>query len=240
MLELVFALTVHCSLLTENFHASAWRGHFSAQNFSQTEDKKALLGHRRTIAKAMRALPENHVKSLKHLEIKNRPHRSRGMANHKKMILHTGKIETKDELMSVFIHEMGHIVDLGHLKGQKGYRTKFKDGKRAIFSDDASVKFYQISWLNSKNRRRGASRKDFVSGYAMSDPFEDFAESYLFYRVHGDKFRKISKHSVPLRRKYNFLRTQVFDHQEFQIKKDDPKFTHEKLWDATLLPIDNL
>ncbi len=226
--------------ITESYHAAAWKGHFSAQNFQDPTERKQLIAYRRTLSQGMNALPKAHTKQLKKLELRNKAHYSRGMANHEKLILNTGKIKTRDEFMSVFIHEMGHIVDLGHLKGTKGHRTKFRDGKRSIFSDDPSVKFYRISWINDKNRRRGTKRKDFVSGYAMSDPFEDFSESYLFYRLHGDKFRHIARTSTSLRRKYDFLRTNVFNGEEFQTEKQNAQFTHGKLWDATLLPITSL
>jgi len=154
------------------------------------------------------------------------------------MIFHVDSIETSNELISVFIHEMGHIVDLGVLQGKKGRVSKFRDGNKAILADDKSLLFYKISWKDGKTRLPHATQKDFISGYAMYSPFEDFAEAYIFYRLHGEKFRQIAKESPALKRKYSFFKKNVFDGEEFQTDKPKEKFVHGVLWDATLLSID--
>ena len=159
------------------------------------------------------------------------------MANSKKMILHTASIDNEDELISVFVHELGHIVDLGTLKNTSGGQSEFRDGKTPIFKNDISLKFYRISWKNSKERKETATRADFVSGYSLSSPFEDFAESYLFYRLHGEKFRQIAKKSNALQKKYDFMKQYVFENKEFQKGKVTP-FAHGVIWDSTLLDID--
>jgi hypothetical protein len=72
----------------------------------------------------------------------------------------------------------------------------------------------------------------------MSNAFEDFAESYLFYRFHGEIFREIALKSKALTQKYLFMKEFVFDGQEFQINKQSNTFVQGVLFDATLLPID--
>ncbi len=128
-----------------------WTGHFSAKNFKKTRtDRLRLSFAKKQIRKTLLALPKWHTDALDRLEIRNESHVSRGLSSSKKIILHTNSIDTSDELQSVFIHELGHIVDLGALKGTRGTRTKFRDGKTPILSDDPSIKFYNLSWTSAK------------------------------------------------------------------------------------------
>ncbi|MCF7811995.1 hypothetical protein K9M59_00055 [Candidatus Gracilibacteria bacterium] len=217
-----------------------WDGHFSAKNFSlRGTDSLQLQNIKHDLKKALLSLPFQHTEKLHNLEIRNQSHLSRGMANSKKLILHTRSIADSDELISVFIHEMGHIVDLGYLRSINGGKTEFQDGDIPIFEDDPSVYFYRLSWLSAKEKKSSAHREDFVSGYAMENCFEDFAESYLMYRLHGEKFRHLMKESDLLTQKYEFLKTEVFDGQEFQTNKLNLSDFDKKFWDATLLNIDS-
>ena len=211
-----------------------WNGHFSAKNYATNSAKANLENIKQTLDKTFKLLPRHHVASLKDLEVRNNYQASRGLANGNRMILNTGNIESQKELKSVFVHEMGHVVDLGVLKGKNGRRTSFWDGKTPIYSDDPSLKFYRISWRSSEEKKSNAKSSDFVSGYAKSSVFEDFAETYIFYRLHGEKFRVEMQYSKKLQEKYNFMKNIVFDGKEFQLeKKSDwqPKY----IWDATLV-----
>lgn len=212
-----------------------WNLHFSARNFYTASDRSVLENTKKAIKKAYISLPTEHRKNLQKIEIRNQDHVSRGMANAKKMIIHTGRIKSQDELRSVFVHEMGHVYDLGGLQGDPKYGTsEFTDGKKPIYKNDPSLEFYRISWQSAEKKRPSARSKDFVSGYAKSDVFEDFAESYIFYRLHGEKFRSLAQKSLALKQKYQFLKTQVFDYQEFQTEKNEIA-PAKQVWDATLL-----
>lgn len=217
-----------------------WEGYFSAQKFeNNVQDRLTLLHLKRNLRKAMTALPRSHAKYLKNLEIRNLSHPSRGMANREKIILHNPSISTDQELIAVFIHEMGHIVDLSLLEGKTAPKSNFKDGKKAVPQDDPSVIFYEISWQDSENLKENIRPSDFVSGYAMSNPFEDFAESYTFYRLHGEKFREKMTSSIPLQKKYHFLKNFVFYGKEYQLEKENTSY-EKYLWDTTLLSFESL
>lgn len=213
-----------------------WDGHFSSKDFSTSEEKVELKNIKKIIGTTLVSLPKEHTQALQSLEIRNKSHVSRGMANSKKMILHVGSVEDDQELAAVFTHEMGHVVDLGVLKGAHGSASKFTDNSQAILSDDLSVAFYELSWKNQDTRYKNASKNDFVSGYAMANAFEDFAESYIFYRLHGEKFRMATQKSKVLQAKYDFLKKFVFANEEFQLDKDMPAtFVSGLIWDTTLL-----
>ena len=70
----------------------------------------------------------------------------------------------------------------------------------------------------------------------MTDPFEDFAESFIFYVLHGADFRFLKKESSVLAAKYDFLKNVLFAGAEF-----DSAITSspgERVWDATLVDFD--
>lgn len=216
-----------------------WTGHFAAKNFRQTQtDRLRLSFAKKEIRETILALPKWHTDALNTLEIRNEANVSRGLSSAKKIILHTNSIESSDELQSVFVHEMGHIVDLGAITGKKGNRTRFKDGNTPVLSDDLSLKFYTISWTSASTQKRNSKRADFVSGYAQTDCFEDFAESYLFYRLHGENFRALAKSSSLLQSKYNFMKQYAFGDTEFGLEKENKAI--DPVFDATLIAIDEL
>ena len=218
-------------------NSKPWDGHFSAKNFRQNKaDKLYLKQIKEDLKTSIVALPKWHTQALQDLEVRKDKNVSRGLSSSKKMILHTDSIQNSRELIAVFIHEMGHITDLGALKGRRGHKTNFYDGQTPILNDDLSFIFYKISWQNSYTKKKSAQRRDFVSGYAMSDCFEDFAETYLFYKLHGEKFRGILHNSPDLKRKYEFMKKYVFNGQEFQLNKfPNPNFNYQKVFDTTLL-----
>jgi len=201
-----------------------WNGRFSARNFSGKSGKIKLAQVKKSLKIAMKYLPSEHLKGIKTLEVRNRSHVSRGMGNGEKIILHTKSIGSKKELLAVFLHELGHVVDIGILTGKSKKKSEFRNGRKPVSDDDPSLEFYKISWENEKTRRQNSNMLDFVSGYAMTDSFEDFAESYIFFRLHGEKFRSRAKKSDSLRKKYDFFKNNVFSGNEFQLKKKSRKF----------------
>jgi hypothetical protein len=67
------------------------------------------------------------------------------------------------------------------------------------------------------------TQKDFVSGYSMTNKYEDFAESFTYYVLHNKDFLEKSRKSNILRKKYNFfnlvlLKSEVFKNTDFSEK----------------------
>jgi hypothetical protein len=75
---------------------------------------------------------------------------------------------------------------------------------------DTSYYFYNISWESIKVLKPGLEQKDFVSGYAMTNKYEDFAESFTYYILHNDDFLEKSRQSALLRAKYDFFSKYLF------------------------------
>lgn len=94
--------------------------------------------------------------------------------------------------------------------------------------DDLSLIFYKLSRDKETIRKAEAKKKDFCSGYGMSDPFEDFAECFNLYVHHNSFFKTIAKNNTILKQKYNMIAA-LFDgkylntsSQDLQLIKNDP------------------
>lgn len=105
------------------------------------------------------------------------------------------------EFLSVFIHEFAHYIDIYFLE------------KKVI--KDLSEYFYEISWESSKVIKPWQKQEDFVSWYAMTNKYEDFAETFTYYVLHNKDFYTKSKKSEILQKKYDFFKNNVFIKNEF-------------------------
>lgn len=110
---------------------------------------------------------------------------------------------TRDtEFTKLFIHELAHYIDIYTFVSRWEY--------------DISDDFYYISWKTPQVKRANQGTLDFVSGYAASNQYEDFAESFVFYIFHNDTFADRALRSDSLRQKYLFLSEKVFPKGSFQ------------------------
>ncbi len=130
----------------------------------------------------------------------------------------------KSEFLSVYIHELGHYVDIYILE------------KEIIWDD--SNNFYNISWKSVKTLNPWVKWEDFVSGYAMTNKYEDFAESFTYYVLHNKSFLKKAEKNTRLAEKYKFFSKYVFIDRQF---KDTSFAFDEKIkdyyWDITKIKV---
>lgn len=111
------------------------------------------------------------------------------------------------ELIAVFIHELAHFIDIYYLNN---------DNEENF---DNSNYFYDIAWESTKTIKSDMKWLDFVSGYSMTNKYEDFAETFTYYVLHNSDFVKKSEDSDILKEKYNFFRKYLFINKEFELKK---------------------
>ena len=111
-------------------------------------------------------------------------------------------LSTDSESFKVLAHELGHVADIHYLKS-------------GIFAGDPSQEFYNISWIDMTTKKQSMSLSDFVSGYAMTNKYEDFAECFTYFLFHNSDFALRSKKSLVLKEKYNFFKKYVFPDGEF-------------------------
>lgn len=106
-----------------------------------------------------------------------------------------------EEFISVFIHEFAHFLDLYYFKKS--------------FNDDISDIFYNISWDWTKVLKRWQKISDFVSGYSMTNKYEDFAETFTYFVLHNEDFLKKVEKSIILEKKYEFFIKYIFKENSF-------------------------
>ncbi len=128
------------------------------------------------------------------------------------------------EFLKLFIHELWHYIDIYTLVPWR-------------VSSDPSDRFYTISWQDKTTKKSGETLASFISGYAATNKYEDFAESFVFYVFHNQDFADRAMKNDSLRKKYLFFSQYVFRSGEFM----DTDFRIGKmpsyLWDTTKIPI---
>ena len=141
----------------------------------------------------------------------------RGYAWAQTMVLNLQQITDDREFVQVLTHELWHIIDLGIRVGTSfvldTVYTEFNQPAFAV--DDPSLDFYKLSRQDERTRRPESSYRDFVSGYGLTDPFEDWAETLNMYLRHYDILKLLARDSSILTQKMEIL-TQLFDRQYIQ------------------------
>lgn len=130
----------------------------------------------------------------------------------------------ESEYMSVFVHELSHYIDIHHFTRNAGV--------------DTSNIFYDISWDSTTIIKAGKTQSDFVSWYAMTNKYEDFAETFTYYVFHNKDFFQKTHNSSTLKAKYDFFEKYVFLSGQFL----DTDFSPDNkvkayYWDITKIPI---
>ncbi len=210
---------------------------FAARN-EKTGDRIVDTDKKTQIVDMLKKLPEDHTRTLKNLILDYNPEAHRGLGGKSMIILRAVNMDA-EEFFGVMIHEIGHNVDLGHLnESDKEAVSEFRDGREPVYESDPSIGFYRISWNDTAHRKKDAGNLDFVSGYAMTDPFEDFAESYVYYVLHNKDFKSKTQTNETLLKKYEFMKNEVFYGMEFETGEYLTDKVNSRPWDITVLPYD--
>lgn len=199
-------------------------------------NQEDIIPRHRTLAdQVLRSLPSYCRDSLKNFYVNyDENAANRGLGGEDTIIV-IGTVPDR-EFRALIIHECGHVTDLGGLSGtmNSGY-SSFFDGNTPIYKNDASVAFYAISWITPSINQPGSKDTDFVSGYAASDPFEDFAEAFAYYALQKEAFKKLATKNKVLKAKYDFMDQVVFAGSA-SIAKGQHVIGKKVPWDVTKLP----
>ncbi len=185
--------------------------------------EKEISSFKNKLMNVAKKLPPEHASSLKNLILDIDPTSPDGENGEIKfdgtIILKNWHGRTHEKVAATFLHEMGHNVDLQCFMGKclSGIKKRqdrtseflFK-GWLPIYEGDPSLLFYRLSWENTNTKKKGSTDLDFVSGYSMSDPSEDFAETYAYYILHNKNFKARTQTNNVLLKKYEFMRNVVF------------------------------
>lgn len=135
------------------------------------------------------------------------------------MVTLSGNMQSLNEVGKVLVHELGHMVDIYFLTS-------------GVFGTDPSKWFYSISWSEPTVMKANMSSSAFVSGYAATNQYEDFAESFAMYVFHNAAFRARANKQPYLQKKYDFLHEKVFG-EYFQNTAYEVNPIPTKIWDVT-------
>lgn len=210
--------------------------HYAASSLLSVVNQDDIHADQRILAdQVLRALPSWCRDNLKNFYVTYDPHASnRGLGGEDTIIV-IGTVPA-NEFRALVTHECGHVSDLGGLRGTPNAgQSGFFDGNQPIFRNDPSVAFYQISWITGTINQPNTKATDFVSGYAESDPFEDFAETFAFYALHKKEFQRLAKANPVLKAKYDFMDLVVFSGNP-EIASSTYKRGSRVPWDVTKLP----
>lgn len=86
-----------------------------------------------------------------------------------------------NEFVGLMVHECGHVIHGNLLGNIASGASGFKDGNDVFAKDSPAASFFAISWSTQNVMKAGIKKADFVSGYAETDCFEDFAETFTAY-----------------------------------------------------------
>lgn len=178
-------------------------------------DEKEILSHKNQVYDATYFINDNQIlkkkiiDAIKKIEIKNDEEEKRWYATRDTIVLNIAPTNDLKEFQNLSTHELSHIFDLGVMQGSTSTKSKiFTEFKKPVFStNDPSLLFYKLSRDSETIRKKEVIKKDFCSGYGMTDPFEDFAECFNLYVNNQSFFRFIATKNKILAKKYNFIAT---------------------------------
>jgi hypothetical protein len=134
------------------------------------------------------------------------------------------QVRADSEFLQLLVHEVAHYIDI--------YRFITSPQKM-----DTSTQFYRISWDAPKTKKSGETLSNFISGYAATNQYEDFAESWTFYVFHNTTFSERALRNETLRKKYLFFSNSVFPDGAFQDTDFSMGIVPSYLWDTTKIPV---
>lgn len=150
----------------------------------------------------------------------------RWFAGHKTINIYVWWIKSFKEFFEISTHELWHIIDLWIIdwNSSKLHDSFTEFWYRTFPINDPSLRFYSLNRTSEKVRKSTASFKNFVSWYALTDTFEDFAESFNMYLNHYDTFETMSKYDYVLSQKFAYLKNILWNNYFFKDEESTKRF----------------
>lgn len=182
----------------------------------------------------LRKMPQQCWDDLKSFYVRYDNSGQRGVAGKESIVMQRHNVDDQ-EFRALFVHEFGHLLDLGCLQGHASTgASEFKDGNDLMWNDDPSLLFYRISWTSHNVQKEGMKPEDFVTGYASWDVFEDLSESLTYYVFQRKAFEKRAQTNAKIAMKLSWIETYVFPGGK-TIAEGQHQWTGEVPWDSTKL-----
>lgn len=188
--------------------------------------------HQHIADTVLRRLPSGCRDHLKNFYVLYNNPKQRGLGGKSTIILDGTASDT--EFAALLVHECSHVIHANMPGSSKSDMSAFKDGKDTFAADSPVVSFFSISWIQSNIMKQGQTKEDFVSGYAQSDAFEDFAETFAAYVLQRPSLIERARTSTAMAAKLAWMETNLplVDHL-----LGIPQYTWDNVvpWDTTKL-----
>ena len=194
---------------------------------------------RALLSEVLIALPSLCRDNLRSLYVRYNDSDRRGLGGASTIIISRSSSTSDLEFQKLVGHECGHVASLGGMRGTAGAgTTAYFDGNQPIYADSRAMGFYQLSWQTANRRWPDSSDSDFVSGYAKTDIFEDFAETFALYAFNRAAFQTMTQTSPVLLLKYRWMEQNVFGGGRMIAMGSSyaPPSAAFRPWDVTKLP----
>lgn len=177
---------------------------------------------------------DNVEENIYYIKIQKNKNWRRWYAWHHSIIINIKDGMDYNNFLEVLTHELWHVIDLWFIEWKSHKKSSiFKEfGRENFAEDDDSINFYNLSFLSEKVKKPWIYAKDFVSWYALTNIFEDFAESFNMYVNHNYVFRKMAKESNILQQKYDIIDNMLGGKYLKTDKDFDYKYGYRP-WDTT-------
>lgn len=196
-------------------------------------DQPDILPRQRTLADTLlRLLPSGCDRQLKNLYVRYDHPANRGLGGKGTIIL-DGSVPD-DEFLTLLTHECGHLAHAALSGTPSSGDSGLRDGSQVFYNDSPAIGFFRISWMSDRVRREGSRAEDFVSGYAITDMFEDFAETYTYYLYQRADMEARARTNDAIRRKLDWMEAN-YPNPAVPVS-GNYVFGGKVPWDATKLP----
>jgi hypothetical protein len=195
--------------------------------------KDIKANHQKLADGVLRALPSHCRTYLRNFYVRYENVTQRGLGG-KTTIMIDGTA-TDNEFVGLLTHECGHVTHSNLPGSAASGESAFKDGKDLFYNDSPVVSFFAISWSTENVLKKGVKKDDFVSGYAQSDAFEDFAESFAMYILHRPSMRERAKTNKAIAAKLQWMETYLPIDETVLASQDLYKWDKKVPWDVTKL-----
>lgn len=197
--------------------------------------QKDITEHHQKIAdRVLRALPSQCRTYLKNFFVKYKDVKQRGLGGKTTIII--DGTPGDEEFAGLLVHECGHVTHANMQGTSSAPESAYSDGLEPFYTNSPVVEFFAISWMTEEIRKAGSTHADFVSGYAESDAFEDFAETFAMYILHRPAMRERAKDNTAIAAKLAWMELYL-PVSETAVGTDAYTWNNEVPWDVTKLPM---
>jgi hypothetical protein len=159
--------------------------------------------HKKIATAVLNALPAGCRDNLKNFSVLYKGATRRGLGGKTTIIL-DGSVPD-GEFAALLVHECGHVIGANLAGSATSGDSGYRDGAQVFYKDSPMVAYWSLGWTATGARKAGLKDGDYASGYAKSDQYEDFAETFALYALQRDEFLERAKTSAIMASKLDWM-----------------------------------